>query len=391
MLNLIILKIRQARYQGLHMKIDQNSFINPLQITIIIMGLMLVSGCSDNSSARKHKTKAINVHVTQVTRQGLAEQQLITGTIEAFSTVRIYNQESGRIKSLPFYPGDNVNKDQLISILDDAILIREFEKARAQHRQVKLDLKRIKRLIPRKLASNEQLSRAETLVEQAGAEENLFKTRLSYSKIHAPITGVITQRLVEVGDVVSLHSHMLSLADISQLKVTLSLSELIISQLKEEMVVSIRIDALGDTKFEGKILRIHPTIDTSSRQGTIEVIFNEVPKGALPGQLCRIEINTVTAPRLVIPIIAIQNDSIGEYVYQVNKKNKTQLVRIQTGIQVNQWVEVISGLKENETIITKGFQGLEKAKIVNIINENTKAKQENKKPNNENIIKNNSN
>lgn len=371
------------------MKIVQISFI---KIPIIILGILIIiiSGCDDKSAARKHKTKATNVHVTKVLRQGLTEQQLVTGTIEALSTVRIYNQEPGRIKSLPYYPGDTIKKNQLITVIDDAILIREFEKARAQHRQAKLDLKRIKRLIPRKLASNEQLSRAQTLVEQTGAEENLFKTRLSYSKIHAPITGVITQRLPEVGDVVSLHSHILSIADVSQLKVTLSLSELTISQLKEDMAVSIRIDALGDIKFDGKILRIHPTIDTSSRQGTIEIIFDEVPQGAIPGQLCRIEINTVTAPRVVIPVIAIQNDSIGEYVYLVDNKNKTKLIRIQTGIQVNQWVEVIAGLNLNDTVVTKGFQGLAKAKTVKIINENAKAvKKTNKQTNN--IKKNNDN
>jgi len=288
--------------------------------------------------------------------------------------VRIFSQETGRIKSLPFYPGDKVEKGQLITVLDDAILIREFEKARAQHRQAKLDLKRLKRLVPRNLASNEQLSRAETLVEQAGAEENLFKTRLSYSKIHAPITGVITQRNPEVGDVVSLHTHLLSIADVSQLKVTLSLSELTISQLKEGMQVLIRIDALGDTKFNGNILRIHPTIDTSSRQGTVEILFDEVPQGALPGQLCRIEINTLTAPRLVIPVSAIRNDSIGEYVYRVNEKNETKRIRIQTGIQVNEWVEVITGLELNDTEVTKGCKGLAKAKTVNIINESNNKK-----------------
>lgn len=356
------------------MKISHISLIKTPLIPIVIMGLIFISGCGDDSSARKHRGKATNVHVTKVVRQGLTQQQLITGTIEALSTVRIYNQETGRIKDLPFYPGDTVNKNQLIAVLDDAILLRQFEKARAQHRQVKLDLKRLKRLIPRKLASNEQLSRAETLVEQAAAEENLFKTKLSYSKIHAPITGVITQRLPEVGDVVSLHSHMLTIADVSQLKVTLSLSELAISQLAEEMKVSIRIDALGDTKYVGKILRIHPTIDTASRQGTIEIIFNEVPQGAIPGQLCRIEIDTVTAPRLVIPVSAIKNDSIGEYVYRVSKENKTTLIRIQTGIQVNKWVEVISGLKINDTVVTKGFQGLDKSQSVKIINGNSQSK-----------------
>lgn len=359
------------------MKIVQSAFIKNALITVIMLGIM--AGCDNNQSNKKVKEKITNVYVTNVVRKGLNEQQLISGTVEALSTVRIFSQETGRIKSLPVYPGDKVEKNQLITVLDDAILLREFEQARAQHSQAKLDLKRLKRLIPRKLASKEQLSRAETLVEQAGAEENLFKTRLSYARIHAPITGVITQRNVEVGDVVSLHTHLLSIADVSQLKVTLSLSELSISQLKEGMTVLIRIDALGDIKFKGKILRIHPTIDAESRQGNIEIIFDEVPQGALPGQLCRVEINTTTAPRLVIPINAIRNDSIGEYVYRVNKENLPKQVRIQTGIQVNEWVEVISGLQLNDTVVTKGFQGLAKAKSVNIIDESKKVTNNNSK------------
>ena len=345
-------------------------FLNKITITLLSITMIgLLAACNDKAGSRSHKGKAVNVHVATVKRQGLTEQQLVTGSIEAFSTVRIHNQESGRIKSLPFYPGDKVDKGQLIAVLDDAILIREFEKARAQHRQAKLDLKRLKRLIPRKLASEEQLARAQTQVEEAGAEENLVKTRLSYSKINAPMTGIITERLQETGDVVPLHSHILTLADVSRLKITLSLSELSISQLKENMAVAIRVDALGDEKFDGKILRIHPTIDNISRQGTIEIIFDNIPQGALPGQLCRIEINTTTAPRLVVPIAAIRNDSIGEYVFMINQENKTEIVRINTGIQINNWVEILSGLKLDEKVVTKGFQSLAKNKKVNIISD----------------------
>lgn len=340
-------------------------FVTNTLLSMVMLGF--ITACNDKPGSRTHKSKTINVHIATVKRTGLKEQQFITGSIQAFSTVRIYNQESGRIKNLPVYPGDRVEKNQLIAILDDALLSREFEKAQAQHKQTKLDLKRLKRLIPRKLASDEQLARALTLVEQARAEENLFKTRLSYSKILAPMHGVITERLRETGDVVPLHSHILSIADISRLKITLSLSELTISQLNENMSISIRVDALGDSLFTGKILRIHPTIDNASRQGKIEIIFDEVPKGALPGQLCRIEINTITAPRLVLPVAAIRNDSIGEFVFKIDKENKAEKTRIKTGIQINNQVEIISGLKLNDKVVTRGFQDLSKNIKVKII------------------------
>lgn len=336
-------------------------------LTIFLVGVL--NACSDNDNSKNKIQKAIDVHVVTVQRIGLREKQLIAGSIEAFSTVRIYNQESGRIKSLLVYPGDTVEKDQLLAVLDDSLLMREFEKARAQHKQTKLDLKRLKRLMPRKLTSADQLARALTLVEQARAEENLFKTRLSYSNILAPMKGIITERLRETGDVLPLHSHLLTIADISRLKITLSLSELTISQLTVGMPVSIRVDALGDTYFTGKILRLHPTIDNASRQGKIEVIFDDVPKRALPGQLSRIEINTITSPRLVIPVIAIRNDSLGEYVFKINNEKKAQLIRIKTGIQILKQVEIISGLALNDNIVTKGFQSLTENKKVNIIQE----------------------
>ena len=155
-----------------------------LLITLLVMGLL--AGCGDNNKGKNRKGKEINVHATSIVRQGLKEKQLVTGTLAALSTVRIYNQEPGRIKDLPFYEGHVVEKGQQIAVLDDALLKRELEKASAQHRQAKLDLKRLKRLVPRKLASDDQLARAETLVEQARAEENLFRTRLSYAKINAP-------------------------------------------------------------------------------------------------------------------------------------------------------------------------------------------------------------
>ena len=93
-----------------------------------------------------------------------------------------------------------------------------------------------------------------------------------------------------------------------------------------------------------------------------------MPKGSLPGQLCRIELKTVTAPRLVIPLAAIRNDSLGEYVLKATEENTIDKIRINTGIQISNHVEILSGLNKGDKVVIRGFQGLNKGSKVKIIN-----------------------
>lgn len=333
----------------------------------LCIGLLLLSGCGDNNSKTKRKGDAIQVETTLVKREQLERKQLVSGVLEPIKTVRIYTEEEGRLLTLPFYEGQQVKQNQLIATLDDAIVQRELDKARALARQAQLDLKRLKRLMPRKLTSEDELARAETQLQQAEAEEKLLETRLSHTRLTSPIDGVITERLREAGDVVSVHTQILTIADISQLKIKINLSELFLTQLNPDAPVSIRIDALGDQYFQGKILRIHPTIDAPSRQGIIEILMDSIPPGARPGQLCRVEIKSRTAPRLIVPFVAIQHDTLGEFVYLVSDQETVKKQRIQTGIQIGQYVEILDGLDIDDEIVSKGFLRLDDGKKITVI------------------------
>jgi len=75
----------------------------------------------------------------------------------------------------------------------------------------------------------------------------------------------------------------------------------------------VSVDALGDRVFNGHVSRIFPNLDPATRRGTIEVELKPVPKGARPGQLCRIKLKTNAVPRLVIPFKALRRDQNGEW------------------------------------------------------------------------------
>jgi len=169
---------------------------------------LLLTACSDSgpgSSQRKppeHLVEAVYAH-----KQTISVKQTITGTLQAIRTVRIINQVQGLLTALPVYPGDTVKQGQIIAQLDDTLPKAEVEKANATLNQAKVDYHRLKGLAPRKLASESDLVQAQTLKDIAISDLHLKQAELSHSTIKAPISGVISQRLVEPGDVIPLHNH----------------------------------------------------------------------------------------------------------------------------------------------------------------------------------------
>lgn len=328
-----------------------------LILFLICMGLF---ACDDKpaSLVGHHSRVSIRVELGSVRRAPLEAEQHLTGVLQAERHVRIFNQESGRIVALPFYPGDKVKKGSLLVQLDDRLLQSEQDKAQATLAQAQLDLQRIKRLMPRKLASEEELTRARTAVELAQAEEAILATRDSYTRIRAPFAGVISERHFEPGDVAPLHSLILSMYVPQKLKIKVPVSELFIGQLKKGDSVQIHIDALGSQSWVGKIQRIYPDIDPRTHKGRIEVYLQGSVAGARPGQLCRIHLTTSTRSRLVMPFAALRHDNQGQYVFRVDSANKAHLVRIHTGLLRSKQIEILRGLQPGDRVVTRGFQGL---------------------------------
>lgn len=335
-----------------------NHTIMALKWWVILFAAVSISAC-DNASTKAKVARKISHHVNviKVTRKPIHARRIVIGSLEAQRSVRIFNEEQGKISALPFYPGDYIHKGTELVQLDKTIIQAQLDKAIAAYKQAQLDLKRIKRLIPRKLASEEQITRAKTALDQARAERDLFSSRLKRTSIVAPFSGYVSARNNEPGDVVSLHSHILTIIDPSELIAKIHISEILLANIKLDTKVKVRIDALGDNLHNGHVIRIYPTINPSTRQGTFEIKLDPIPEGALPGQLCRVIIETQTLPLRTIPLSVVRHDAKGEFVYRVIK-GKAQRTTIKTGIQLGNSIEVIEGISDGDTVVSKGFLGL---------------------------------
>jgi membrane fusion protein (multidrug efflux system) len=333
-----------------------------LFLLVVVAGL---GGCGrqEESAGDRRDTQHL-VETAPVTSDNLSVVRTRAGTLNARREVRIHTQEEGRLTALPFSEGDAVKAGDVVVQLDDTLLRVQLERAAATRKQAAEDVKRLKELRGSKLISENEYTRAVTALEVAEADERLLQTRLGYTTIKAPFDGVVTERLSEPGNIIERHQHVLTIADPSSLVTELPVSELILPGLAIGDIAQVRIDALGDRVFEGRIVRIYPNLDPLTRRGTIEVEIDPVPEGAAPGQLCRVELNTHAAHRQVIPYAALRRDASSEYVFVLDAESRAQRVNVESGLRLADKVEIRKGLQDGQQVITRGFLGLTSGKTV---------------------------
>jgi membrane fusion protein (multidrug efflux system) len=291
------------------------------------------------------------------------------GTLHAQQQVQLSLQQEGQLLQLPFYEGDRVRQGELLARLDDTLLQAQLKKSVAQRRQAEQDLKRLQSLKSSRVIAEDELARAATALDVLRAEEEELRIMLKQTRLLAPFDGIISARLAEPGDSVSRFTPLLTLINTDTLQTELKVSDLVIGGLQLGEQVSMTIDALGPQPFSGTIQRIYPMIDEASRQGTIEVLLEQPPAGAMPGQLCRVNLPLRSRERLLVPYNALRRDSRGEYLFVVRSDNSVERRSVVSGLHFDDMVELLDGLQGGERIVTRGFLGLSEGSTVKVIGE----------------------
>lgn len=352
---------------------------------LLCLALLACDGTSDSSINNKQAKPSLHrVEVVSVENKPVFLKQTVSGTIEAVTNIRLYNEESGRITKLPYHEGDFVKKDTLMVQLDNELLKTDVAKATASREQAEVDLSRVKKLLPKQISTEEEVAKARTILDLAVAEEKRQLIRLQRTSIKAPISGLITERFYEPGDLLAQQSHILTIIDPSALQLKASLAERWVPLVAANQPVTLHIDALGDKPFIAKIVRIHPTINASTHKGIIEIQLNPVPNGARVGQFARAEIDLKASSRLIVPVHTILYEPEGAYVYRVieessaeNDQGKTSVEKVffEQGQQLGSVVEVLTQLKPGDKIVSRGYLGLRDGKQVTIAAANTSTSQ----------------
>jgi len=266
----------------------------------------------------------------------------------------------GRIRQILVEVGHHVVKGQKIVQMD----VANLSNSETQIENFKRMYKRTQELFNVGGASQQELDNSKLQLDMA--QTNL-KNLAENTFLISPISGVVTERNYDNGDMYSAQKPVLVVMDINPVKLLINVSESYYSQVKQGMPVKVAFDVFGGQSFQGKVNLIYPTIDDRTRTFAVEVRVNNNNNKIRPGMFARVTMEFGKASHVVVPDQAIikQSGSGARFVYVYNN-GKVEYKQVEIGRRIESDYEIISGLTAGEQIVTAGQSKLVDGSVVKI-------------------------
>jgi RND family efflux transporter MFP subunit len=164
------------------------------------------------------------------------------------------------------------------------------------------------------------------------------KERKSYARLTSPITGIVTEKVTEPGNLLQAGNEVVKIGDFNRVKVVVQVSELELAQIEIGQSVQVRLDAFPNETLIGRVTRISPAADAIARLIPVEVVIPNAQGKIGSGLLARVNFENQTQQRVVVPQTAIQK--------QTGNKNSKSIGETQTNVQQSSSPPNTSGIAE---------------------------------------------
>ena len=284
----------------------------------------------------------------------VADEVEALGTLAANESVVIAPEIAGRVTRLGFKEGEAVKEGQELVVLDATILENEVKQAQANLDLARDTYERARSLAQRGTGTQVALEQATAQLAANEASVALARARLEKATIVAPFDGVVGLRSVGVGDYVAVGTNLITLTDIDPIKIDFRVPEIFLGQVRDGQTIEIRIDAIPDRTFSGRIYVIDPVVDVNGRAIRLRAQAPN-PDGALkPGLFARITIVTdAREDALMVPEAAVMPAGTGKAVYVIDNGN-ARLTKVEIGKRLSGKVEITEGLKAGDRVVIAG-------------------------------------
>lgn len=351
-------------------------------LSLLFVYAMLLSGCKEKvkSGTDEIKRQVITGVTLNVIKPSEVDEYYETaGTVKAKTTSSIAGRIMGTITSLKVKEGDMVTAGQVLLTIDDRELTERVKSAEAGYREalkaleaakqnrsmVDITFQRYKKLFDGKAISEQEIDQVETQKKMADiefervnemvnrAKAGLAEVQVSqgFTAIKSPSAGIVTEKKTELGSMAMPGMPLLTVEDVSALRLEANVDEKISGKLKRGMSVNVVIDSIGQ-QIKGRISEIVPVIDPMSR--TFPVKIEIKGSGLRSGLYARIKIPVGKKEAILLPDTAIVERGQLTGVYAVDEKGLISYRLIRTGRHYDRNVEVLSGLKSGDRVITEG-------------------------------------
>jgi RND family efflux transporter MFP subunit len=362
-----------------------------LLAAFIVMG---AAACGDGrESARENTSAPIDVRVAKAAAQPLAQSFEAGGIVKARTTAQIASRIVAQLREVRVQPGDRVRQGQILAVLDDRDLAAgqaqaqasllaaeggaasaeaERESAGARLALARENHRRIEQLREKNSATPQELDRAaaelrmaESAVRASGARAagasasvtaaqaagRAAEVAVSFSTIAAPFDGLITNRLLEPGNMAAPGVPLLTIETTDGFRLEVQVDAVRARSIEIGDTASIDLHGLGEAEtMSGRVVEVSRSIDPTSHAFVVKV---QLPPGtvARSGAFARARFTSGGRQVLAVPESAVVRRGQLSLVFVVDGSGRARMRAVTAGERSGDWVEVLAGVQSGETVI----------------------------------------
>ncbi|MGD9384382.1 MAG: efflux RND transporter periplasmic adaptor subunit [Desulfobacterales bacterium] len=300
------------------------------------------------------------------------------GSLEAVQGVVVTSELTGKVVHIAFEPGTMVNAGELLVQQDTSVELAQLRAAEAEVALAKINFERTKKLVANKTVSQSDFDNADAQFKQALAQADNIRAVIAKKTIRAPFAGRLGIRLVNLGQTLNEGDEIVSLQSLDPIYVNFLLPQQRLAQVYPGLAIRLTNDAFPIQVISGKITAISPQVDATTRNIRMQATVENPADLLRPGMY--VNVSVVLPDRievLTIPATSVLYAPYGDSVFVVEKEkddsNKSSgLVLNQKFVRLGEkrgdYISVISGLKQGETVVSTGVFKLRNGQAVIIDN-----------------------
>jgi RND family efflux transporter MFP subunit len=346
-------------------------------VLIAVFGWVLVHGIRERlgaSAALRTETDNMSVPVVSVItprRSAPTQEIVLPANVEPFITSPIFSRTNGYLKAWYFDIGARVKKGQLLAEIETPEIDQQLQQSRSNLATAEANLKlaeitknRYQGLLKSNAVSQQDVDNAlgtynanMAIVQANQANVKQLETLQSFEKIYAPFDGVITARNTDIGDLINTGSNTIAKTDLFHiaqpdvLRVYVDVPEDYSRVATPGLGATLTLAEFPGKEFPGKLVRTSDAINLATRTLLTEVDVNNPTGQLLSGSYAQVHFKVPgRVSTLILPVETLLFRSEGLRVVVV-RDGKAELVQVTPGRDYGETIEIVSGLKGNESVI----------------------------------------
>ncbi len=291
-----------------------------------------------------------------------------TATLEAFEEATVVAKVDGEIATIVAEEGDVVKAGDVLARLDGDRLRLRLEEARANLAKAEREYNRNVDLHEKGLVASGAFEAIKYDMDALRAGFNIARLEYNYATIKAPISGVISERMVKTGNTISANTPVFHIVNLQPLVAYLHAPEREFGRLAAGQPVYVSVDALEGSQFQGKVSRISPLVNAESGTFKVTVEMSPADLALKPGMFARISIVHDTRPNaILVPSEALVETEVGTSLFVV-EDGKAVRREVELGYTWQNEIQILSGVETDESVVVIGHSALKPDAAVEVIN-----------------------